>query len=168
METDFLVIGSGIAGLTYVIKVAEKFPDKKVVVVTKSNEGESNTQYAQGGVAIVQNATDSFEKHVQDTLKSGDGLCDEEVVRTVISEGPKCLSDMISWGVDFDTDSEGELDLGKEGGHSENRVVHHKDITGAEISRAMLTRLKKLNNVELLSHHFVVDLISDHHLKKDC
>jgi len=167
METDFLVIGSGIAGLTYVIKVAEKFPDKKVVVVTKANEGESNTQYAQGGVAIVQNATDSFEKHVQDTLKSGDGLCDEEVVRTVISEGPKCLTDMISWGVDFDTDSEGEFDLGKEGGHSENRVVHHKDITGAEISRAMLTRLKKLNNVELLSHHFVVDLISDHHLKKD-
>jgi len=167
MKTDFLVIGSGIAGLTYVIKIAEQFPDKKVIVVTKSSETESNTQYAQGGVAIVQKATDSFEKHVQDTLRAGDGLCDEEVVRTVISEGPNCLADMIGWGVDFDTDSDGELDLGKEGGHSENRVVHHKDITGAEISRAMITRLKKLKNIEFLSHHFVVDLISDHHLKKD-
>lgn len=166
MKADFLVIGSGIAGLTYVIKVAERYPEKKVVVVTKDNASESNTQYAQGGVAIVQNSTDSFEKHVQDTLIAGDGLCNEDVVRTVISEGPACLADMINWGVQFDTDNAGELDLGKEGGHSENRVVHHKDITGAEISRAMIARLNELENVEFLAHHFVVDLISDHHLKK--
>ena len=167
MKTDFLVIGSGIAGLTYVIKIAERFPNKKVVVVTKGSEKDSNTNYAQGGVAIVQNESDSFEKHVRDTLLSGDGLCDEEVVRMVISEGPECLEEMVNWGVHFDTDSEGEFDLGKEGGHSENRVVHHKDFTGAEITRALIQRLKQLNNVEFLKQHFVVDLISDHHLKKN-
>ena len=167
MKTDFLVIGSGMAGLTYVIKVAEKFPDKKVVVVTKGNEKDSNTNYAQGGVAIVQNESDSFEKHVQDTLRAGDGLCNEEVVRMVISEGPNCLSEMVNWGVHFDTDKTGEFDLGKEGGHSENRVVHHKDFTGAEIARALVARLDSLKNVEFLKHHFVVDLISDHHLKNN-
>lgn len=164
MKTDFLVIGSGIAGLTYVIKVAEAFPEKIVTVVTKSYEDESNTKYAQGGVAVVHHKEDSFEKHVADTLKSGDGLCNEEVVRMVIEEGPKCLDEMLRWGVDFDVNAKGNFDLGMEGGHSENRVLHHKDITGAEIERAMLARLKKLNNVAFLSHHFVVDLISDHHV----
>lgn len=167
METDFLVIGSGMAGLTYVIKIAEKFPQKTITVVTKGGENESNTNYAQGGVAIVQNETDSFEKHVQDTLLAGDGLCDEEVVRMVISEGPNCLHEMVEWGVKFDTDKKGDFDLGKEGGHSENRVVHHKDFTGFEISRALTSRLKQLKNVTFLTHHFVVDLISDHHLKKE-
>jgi len=167
MKTDFLVIGSGMAGLTYVIKVAEKFPNKNIVVITKGGEKDSNTNYAQGGVAIVQNDTDSFEKHVKDTLKAGDGLCDEEVVRMVISEGPNCLAEMVDWGVHFDKNTEGEFDLGKEGGHSENRVVHHKDFTGAEIARALHLRLKQLKNVTYLKHHFVVDLISDHHLKSE-
>jgi len=167
MKTDFLVIGSGMAGLTYVIKVAERFPDKHIVVVTKGDEQDSNTNYAQGGVAIVQNESDSFEKHVADTLKAGDGLCNEEVVRMVISEGPNCLNEMVAWGVKFDTNTSGEFDLGKEGGHSENRVVHHKDFTGAEIARALVSRLEQLENVTYLKHHFVVDLISDHHLKKD-
>jgi len=165
MKTDFLVIGAGIAGLTYVIKVAEKLPNKQIVVVTKGGETDSNTNYAQGGVAIVQNNTDSFEKHVQDTLKAGDGLCEEDIVRTVISEGPNCLAEMVEWGVKFDKNQLGDYDLGKEGGHSENRVVHHKDFTGAEISRALHLRLKQLTNVTYLEHHFVVDLISGHHLK---
>ena len=165
MKTDFLVIGSGIAGLTYVIKIAEKFPDKKVVVLAKNKASESNTQYAQGGVAIVQKETDSFEKHVADTIAAGDGLCDEEVVRMVISQGPDCLGDMVNWGVDFDLNKKGEYDLGKEGGHSENRVVHHKDITGAEITRALNERLNALKNVTFLTHHFAIDLISNHHLK---
>ncbi len=167
MKTDFLVIGSGMAGLTYVIKIAEQFPNKQIIVVTKGSETDSNTNYAQGGVAIVQNHTDSFEKHVQDTLKAGDGLCDEEVVRMVISEGPNCLAEMVQWGVHFDKNKAGEYDLGKEGGHSENRVVHHKDFTGAEIARALVLRLKQLKNVTYLKHHFVVDLISDHHLKSN-
>ena len=164
MKTDFLVIGAGIAGLTFVIKIAERFPDKKVTVVTKKNE--SNTQYAQGGVAVVQQANDSFEKHVQDTLRAGDGLCNEEVVRMVIKEGPSCLQSMMSWGVNFDFNDNGNLDLGKEGGHSEKRVVHNKDITGAEISRGLIEKVRKLKNAKLISHHFVVDLISDDHLKK--
>jgi len=167
MKTDFLVIGAGMAGLTYVIKVAEKFPNKKIVVVTKGSEKDSNTNYAQGGVAIVHHETDSFESHVKDTLKAGDGLCNEAVVRMVVGEGPSCLSEMVEWGVKFDKDIEGNYDLGKEGGHSENRVVHHKDFTGAEISRALILRLKQLKNVEFLKHHFIVDLISDHHLKKE-
>jgi len=166
MKTDFLVIGSGMAGLTYVIKIAEKFPNKKVLVVTKGNENDSNTNYAQGGVAIVQNKTDSFEKHVEDTLLAGDGLCDEKVVRMVVGEGPNCLSEMVEWGVKFDKNTQGDFDLGKEGGHSENRVVHYKDFTGAEIVRALILRLKQLKNVEFLTHHFVVDLLSDHHLTK--
>jgi len=166
MKTDFLVIGAGMAGLTYSIKVAEKFPEKKLVVVTKGSEYDSNTNYAQGGVAIVQNEGDSFEKHVSDTLIAGDGLCDEKVVRMVVSNGPDCLSEMLNWGVHFDTNKTGDFDLGKEGGHSENRVVHHKDFTGAEISRALIQRLERLENVEFLKHHFVVDLLSDHHLKK--
>lgn len=166
MKTDFLVIGAGIAGLTYVIKTAEKYPDKKIIVVAKS--GESNTGFAQGGVAIVQDDTDSFRKHYQDTIKAGDGLCDEDVVKMVIQEGPNCLSDMVNWGVRFDLDEDGEFDLGKEGGHSENRVVHFKDITGAEISRAMHERLKRLKNVEYLLGYFAVDLISDHHLTNEC
>ncbi len=166
MKTDFLVIGAGMAGLTYAIKVGEKFPEKSVVIVTKGGDTDSNTNYAQGGVAIVQHETDSFEKHVQDTLRAGDGLCNEEVVRMVISEGPQCLEEMVDWGVEFDTNSAGEYDLGKEGGHSENRVVHHKDFTGAEIARALIQRVRKLHNVTFLEHHFVVDLISDHHLSK--
>ncbi|NOQ72861.1 MAG: L-aspartate oxidase [Crocinitomix sp.] len=165
MKTDFLVIGSGIAGLTYGIKISEKFPDKKVLIVTKNHE--SNTQFAQGGVAIVQNDTDSFNKHYNDTILAGDGLCDEKIVKMVISEGPKCLSEMVDWGVQFDLKEGGRFDLRKEGGHSENRVVHYKDITGAEISRAMLLRLEKLENITFLSNHFVLDLISDHHLKSE-
>jgi len=167
MKTDFLVIGAGMAGLTYAIKIGEHFPEKSIVIVTKGEDKDSNTNYAQGGVAIVQHETDSFEKHVQDTLRAGDGLCDEEVVRMVIGEGPQCLRDMLNWGVHFDTNNHGEFDLGKEGGHSENRVVHHKDFTGAEIARALIERVRALKNITFLEHHFVVDLISDHHLMKE-
>ncbi len=166
MKTDFLVIGAGMAGLTYAIKVGERYPEKSVLIVTKGGDKDSNTNYAQGGVAIVQHEADSFEKHVQDTLRSGDGLCEERVVRMVIEEGPQCLRDMLSWGVHFDTNNQGDFDLGKEGGHSENRVVHHKDFTGAEIARALIERVRTLENVTFLEHHFVVDLISDHHLMK--
>lgn len=163
MTTDFLVIGSGIAGLTYVIKTAERFPDKTITIVTKANEDESNTKYAQGGIAVVHHSTDSFKKHIEDTLISGDGLCDEEVVELVVKEGPRVLKDLMDLGVEFDVNSSGDLDLGKEGGHSENRILHHKDITGREIERALIEKAKTLKNVTLLNHHFAVDLISEHH-----
>ena len=163
MQTDFLIIGSGLAGLNYVLNVARIHPDKKILAVTKGNEDESNTKYAQGGVAIVHKRTDSFDKHIQDTLIAGDGLCNEEIVRMVINEGPECLAELTQFGVNFDKDKHGNYDLGKEGGHSEHRVVHFQDITGWEIERSLIDRVKKLKNVQLLDHHFALDLITDHH-----
>src|SRR5690606_37348657 len=134
LTTDFLVIGSGVAGLTFAVKIAEKFRDKRLCIVTKANKDDSNTKYAQGGVAVVMESKgDSFRKHIQDTLIAGDGLCDREVVEMVVKEGPKRLAELMKWGANFDIGFNGTLDLGKEGGHSERRIVHHKDITGYEI-----------------------------------
>jgi len=166
ITTNFLVIGSGVAGLSYAVKMAEKFTDKSIIIITKGDEDESNTKYAQGGVAVVQNAEkDSFNKHIKDTLIAGDGLCDKDVVEMVVKTGPHRLEELMLWGANFDSDSEGNLDLGKEGGHSEYRVVHYKDITGFEVERALLARVHQLPNITLLSHHFAIDLITDHHLK---
>lgn len=166
--TDYLVIGSGIAGLTFAVKMASKLENRTVCIVTKSDEDESNTKYAQGGVAVVLDfKEDSFQKHIEDTLIAGDGLCDETVVKMVVEEGPKRLKDLQNWGASFDKDKIGVLKLGKEGGHSENRIVHYKDITGYEIERSLLKRIHQLPNITLLNHHFAVDLITEHHLKTD-
>jgi len=167
MTCDFLVIGSGIAGLSYALKVAENFPNKSVTIVTKKNASESNTKYAQGGMAVVLDRDDSFEKHVNDTLRAGDGLCDRDVVDLVVSQGPRCLDELLSWGVDFDYKRSREYDLGKEGGHSINRIVHHKDITGLEIERSLLRNVSEKENITVLSNHFVVDLISQKDLIGD-
>jgi L-aspartate oxidase len=114
MQTDFLVIGSGIAGLTYALKVAQHFPDKKVTIITKAAADETNTKYAQGGVAYVNDLeNDSFEKHIEDTLIAGDGLCDPEIVEIVIKEGPARVQELIDWGAQFDKDAEGDYRLGK-------------------------------------------------------
>ena len=160
IQTDFLVIGSGIAGLTYALKLASEFTDKQIIIVTKADESESNTKYAQGGIAFVfQDLEDSFEKHIQDTLIAGDGLCDERIVKMVIEEGPARFEEMISWGASFDKDEGGEYDLGKEGGHSMSRIVHHKDVTGLEVETSLLKQVKSCNNVQMLDHHYVIDLI---------
>ena len=148
--TNYLVIGSGIAGLTFSIKIAQKFPNKTIIIVTKADEEESNTKYAQGGVAVVLDTeTDSFKKHIDDTLIAGDGLCDESVVKMVIEEGPKRLKELLLWGANFDVDGSGEFDLGKEGGHSEHRILHFKDITGLEIERALVQKVKDTKNIEI-------------------
>ena len=166
--TDYLVIGSGIAGLTFAVKMASKLKDKTVCIVTKADEDESNTKYAQGGVAVVLDfKEDSFQKHITDTIIAGDGLCDEAVVKMVVEEGPKRFKDLQNWGASFDQNKTGVLNLGKEGGHSENRIVHHKDITGYEIETLLLKRVHELKNVMVLNHHFAVDLITEHHLKTD-
>lgn len=164
-KTDFLVIGSGIAGLTFAVKTAERFPDRKVTIITKADEDESNTKYAQGGVAAVWDMnTDSLDKHIADTLDAGDGLCNLEVVKAVVTEGPMRIREIIEWGTQFDKNDSGEYHLGKEGGHTANRVLHYKDATGKEIERALLAQAHTLPNIELFTHHFVIDIITQHHL----
>lgn len=158
---DFLVIGTGIAGLSYALKVADK---GKVCVVSKSNAEETATQYAQGGIAAVMTALDSYEKHIKDTLIAGDGLCDEEIVRITITESTERIKELIGWGAQFDKNQSGEFDLAIEGGHSEFRVLHHKDQTGLEIERILLKQVKEHPNIELLENHFAIDLITQHHL----
>ncbi|GAA4737961.1 L-aspartate oxidase [Flavisolibacter ginsenosidimutans] len=165
MQTDFLVIGSGIAGLTYALKVAQHCPEKRITIITKAAADETNTKYAQGGVAVVNDLeNDSFEKHIEDTLIAGDGLCNKEVVEIVVKEGPARINEIIEWGAQFDKDPEGEYRLGKEGGHSEFRILHHKDVTGREMERALLEAIKKAPNISLLNHLFVIDIITQHHL----
>jgi L-aspartate oxidase len=165
IKTDFLVVGSGIAGLSYAMKVAQHHPDKKVLVITKTRADETNTKYAQGGIAGVTDLeNDSFDKHIQDTLIAGDGLCNPKTVEIVVTEGPDRIREIINWGTRFDKDAEGDYKLGKEGGHSEFRILHHKDVTGKEIERALLETISKQKNIELINHCFVVDIITQHHL----
>ena len=160
-QVDFLIIGSGIAGLSYALKVAEK---GTVYIVTKSNEDESNTKYAQGGIAAVWHDKDSIEKHIQDTLIAGSGLCNEETVRIVVAEGTQRVKELIELGTNFDKTQQGDYDLAKEGGHSENRILHYKDITGFEIERALIAQVNKHKNITVLDHHFAIDIITQHHL----
>ena len=160
-QVDFLVIGSGIAGLSFALKAAKH---GKVLIITKSNEDESNTKYAQGGVAVVVDKSDSFDKHITDTLIAGDGLCNRQVVENVVKEGPTRIQEIIDYGTHFDTTAGGRFDLAKEGGHSEHRVLHYKDITGFEIERALLEKVHENPQIEILTHYFAVDLITQHHL----
>lgn len=165
MQTDFLVIGSGIAGLVYALKTAQQYPDKKVTIITKASADETNTKYAQGGVAVVNdNEKDSFDKHIEDTLIAGDGLCNPKVVDIVVKEGPARVQEIIDWGTQFDRNKSGDYKLGKEGGHSEYRILHYKDITGWEIERALLEAIDLAANIEVIKHCFVVDIITQHHL----
>jgi L-aspartate oxidase len=160
-KVDFLIIGSGIAGLSYALKVAKH---GKVCMITKANEDESNTKYAQGGIAAVMYSPDSYEKHIRDTLIAGDGICDESVVRMVITESTDRINELISWGAKFDKTESGEFDLAKEGGHSEHRILHHKDNTGFEIERALLSAVHKHPDIEILDHYFAIDILTQHHL----
>lgn len=164
-QTDFLVIGSGIAGLTYALKTAKHFPERKVLVITKAAADETNTKYAQGGIAVVNDtANDSFEKHIEDTLVAGDGLCNEKVVELVVKEGPERVEEIINWGARFDKEADGDYKRGKEGGHSEFRILHHKDVTGKEMERALLDAVESQKNIEFIKHCFVIDIITQHHL----
>ena len=162
-ETDFLVIGSGIAGLSFALKVAEH---GKVILISKTTLEESNTKYAQGGIAAVTYEPDNFEKHIEDTLIAGDGLCKRGIVEMVVSEAPAQIKQLIKWGVNFDQNEKGKYDLGREGGHSEYRVLHHKDNTGEVIQNSLVRKVREHKNIEIFENHFAVDLITQHHLGK--
>lgn len=163
-HTDILVIGAGVAGLTFAIKMAERRPELQIKVITKSKLGETNTSYAQGGVAAVWDLkVDSYEKHIADTMDAGDDLCDLDVVKIVVNEGPERVKELISWGARFDKE-QGIYDLGREGGHSENRILHYKDLTGWEIQRTLNEKAKSFKNIELVEQIYAIDLITQHHL----
>jgi L-aspartate oxidase len=163
-RTDFLVIGSGIAGLTFALKAARI---GKVSIVTKAKLDESNTRYAQGGIAAVTTATDNFEKHVKDTMIAGDGFCDEEVVRMVVREAPARIQDLIGLGIPFDKKDDGTYDLAREGGHTEYRILHHKDNTGEAIEKVLTELVRKDSNIEIFEDHFAIELLTQHHLGEE-
>lgn len=166
IKTDFLVIGSGIAGLTFALKTARHFPGCSVVIITKANESESNTKYAQGGMAVVLNKKlDSEKKHIKDTLTAGDGMCNKEVVKFVVEEGNERLGELIGWGAQFDKDNVESFHLGKEGGHTANRIIHRGDSTGLEIEKTLLKQIHNTSNIKILQHYVAIDLITNHHIK---
>lgn len=165
-DVDFLVLGSGIAGLTYALKVAEH---GRVAIVTKRERSESNTAYAQGGIACVISPEDSDDLHVRDTMEAGAGLCREDVAREIIKDAPERIQELIDMGVRF-TEREGEfageLDLGKEGGHSKRRVLHADDMTGKEIERALLSAIDNHPEIDVYENMTAIDLITQHHVKE--
>jgi L-aspartate oxidase len=171
LEFDHLVIGSGIAGLFYALRAAAA--GGQVALVTKKNSAESNTNYAQGGIASVMSPEDSFELHVQDTLTAGAGLCREDVVRAVVSEGPARIAELVELGLQFSErevpgqPGHRELDLGREGGHSKRRIVHAKDMTGREIERALVEAAERHPNIRIFQNHIAVDLITTRKLGRD-
>lgn len=159
---DFLVIGSGIAGMSYALKVAKK---GTVALICKNGLEEANTYFAQGGVASVTNAlVDNFEKHIHDTMVAGDWINDIDAVKKVVHNAPLQIQELVKWGVDFDKNEKGDFDLHREGGHSEFRILHHKDNTGAEIQDSLIKALKQHPNISIIENHFAIEIITQHHL----
>lgn len=165
-KSDFLVIGSGIAGLAFAIKASQI---GTVNIVTKKKDCDSNTNYAQGGIASVLSPDDSFENHINDTFEAGAGLCNEKSVRMLVKDGPDRINELIEWGTNFTykENEEGQkiLDLGKEGGHSRNRIAHAKDLTGKEIETALLKKISTIKNITIFENHTAIDLLTEHQLK---
>lgn len=159
---DYLVIGSGIAGMSFALKVAGT---GRVALVCKTTLDEANTALAQGGVASVTNLKlDNFEKHIEDTMIAGDWLSDPVAVRKVVTEAPEQIRQLLEWGVDFDRNDDGEFDLHREGGHSEFRILHHADNTGFEIQQSLIEKVRNNPNIDIFEHHFAVEIITQHHL----
>ena len=163
-ETDFLVIGSGIAGLSFALKAAQY---GTVAIITKKQKAESNTNYAQGGIASVVSPDDSFDLHIQDTLMAGAGLCHRDAVELIVKNGPERLKELIEWGVKFSKREDGSLDLGKEGGHSKNRIVHAADLTGREVEHALLNAVMDHPEIQLYEDHVAIEILTEHHLGKE-
>ena len=157
VAVDEVVIGSGVAGLSFALRAAEY---GKVTILCKSDPLVSSSAKAQGGIAAVIDKDDTFEEHVADTLDAGAGLCDEEAVRIIVEEAPAAIEELLDWGVDFDTEKDGEFDLGREGGHGKRRILHSKDTTGLEISTKLLRCVQQHPNITLLDHRIAIDLIT--------
>lgn len=161
---DYLVIGSGIAGMSFALKVAQT---GRVALVCKTTLEEANTALAQGGIASVTNTlVDNFDKHIEDTMIAGDWLSDRSAVEKVVTEAPSQIQELIEWGVDFDKNEDGEFDLHREGGHSEFRILHHQDNTGFEIQESLIKAVKANPNIDIFEHHFAVEICTQHHLGK--
>ena len=156
--SDFLVIGAGVAGLSFALRAAEH---GKVAVITKGKFLDCSSAKAQGGIAAVWDRNDSFEDHIADTLDAGAGLCNEQAVRTIVEEGPGAIRELLEWGVNFDPGNQGEdYELAREGGHTKRRILHAKDATGLEITSKLLEAAKLHPNIQLLEDHFAIDLIT--------
>ncbi len=160
-KTDYLVIGSGVAGLSFALKAAES---GDVTIVTKGKIEECNTNYAQGGICSVTYEPDTFEKHIEDTMICGAGKCDREAVELVVRRAPELIKDLIEWGTRFNKDADGRFELHREGGHSEHRILHYEDLTGAEIERALVESVRQHPRITVLESHFAIDLLTQHHL----
>ncbi|MFI3280697.1 MAG: L-aspartate oxidase [Rikenellaceae bacterium] len=161
MKTDYLVIGSGIAGLSFALKAAKS---GTVTIVTKDRIDECNTNYAQGGICSVTYAPDTFEKHIHDTEVCGAGKCKHEAVELVVRRAPELIADLVEWGTRFNKTPEGLYELHREGGHSDHRILHYKDLTGAEIERALVEAARQDPNITIMENHFAIDLLTQHHL----
>ncbi len=160
-KVDYLVIGTGMAGLIYALKVADH---GKVCMLSKTNLDDTATSVAQGGIAAVMYSPDNYEKHIKDTVGAGAGLNDENIVRITITESTERIEELIDWGTQFDKEKTGKYALAKEGGHSEHRILHHKDSTGFEIQRALSERVRQHPNIEVFEDYFAIDLITQHHM----
>ncbi len=158
MKFDVVVVGSGIAGLSFALKTAKL--GHKVAIATKKERSDTNTNHAQGGIASVTSNTDDFDSHVKDTLIAGDGLCDENAVREIVKSGPQQIHDLIEEGVEFSSNADGSPSLGREGGHSKRRILHVKDYTGRAIEEALLKRIAENENITVFEHHIAIDLIT--------
>ncbi|MDE7119686.1 MAG: L-aspartate oxidase [Muribaculaceae bacterium] len=164
-EYDYLVIGSGIAGMSFALKVAG--PGTRVALICKTSLHEANTALAQGGIASVTNLeVDDFDKHIHDTMVAGDWLSDPEAVRTVVTGAPAQIKELIGWGVNFDKNASGDFDLHREGGHSEFRILHHADNTGYEIQESLIKAVEAHNDIDVFENHFAIEIITQHHLGK--
>ena len=160
---DYLVIGSGIAGMSFALKVANE--GKSVALICKAGQEEANTYFAQGGIASVTNLkVDNFEKHIEDTMIAGDWISDRAAVEKVVREAPAQIEALIRWGVNFDKKESGEFDLHKEGGHSEFRILHHADNTGAEIQTSLIETVNNHPNIAVFTNHYAVEIITQHHM----
>ena len=161
---DFLIIGSGVAGMSYALKVA-RAKKGKIAIICKTTLEEANTAKAQGGIASVTNLlVDNFDKHIEDTMIAGDYISDREAVEQVVRNAPEQIQELVGWGVNFDKNDDGQFDLHREGGHSEFRILHHADDTGAEIQRGLMAAVRSNPDIEVLEHHFAVEIITQHHL----